>query len=582
MSADKSIELVVSGGPDLGARLAIDATVRVIGRSTGADLQLTDLAVSREHLEVSLDGASAAVCVRGSAKPFVVDGKPVSRATLAVGGQLVVGNTALTVVERRARSVDPGDTCEATAVRSLLGDRAVGARGLSAIFELSEALDAAADEPQLIAVVAAWGKKQVRAESVDLCESDGPSSEDLVERAEADGGRVTVSVPLIGLAAAALDFRLAAGAGKLSDEIRRLLAVAGRVVASSLVRLRSLTEAAAKASDLRRIAVGSAQAFLGSSPGAEQVARLLERLARSDAMALITGETGVGKSFLARLIHEASPRKDRPFRVINCAAIPENLVEAELFGHEKGAFTGAAAAREGALEAAADGTLLLDEIGDLPLTSQAKLLRVLEEKQFERLGSNRTLRLRARVLAATNRDLKQMCEEQTFRSDLFFRISVVTVAVPSLKERKNDVAMLARRFLDDLAASAGRRVSGFSPAALAALEAYPWPGNVRELRNVIEHALVLGDTALIEPTDLPPAILTTAKVAGATTKASPDGDTITLPVDLATLERRAIDSALRATGGNRTRAAALLGINRVTLYKKLRSEGVPAADEPGD
>ncbi len=566
--SDKSIELVVSGGPDLGARLVVERAARVVGRSTDAHLQLTDLAVSRQHLEVALCEGGAEVRVLGSAKPFFVDGKPAARATLAVGGQLLVGNTALTLVERRSRPADVHETVEATAVRSLLGDRAVGARGLSAIFELSEALDGAADEAQLAEVVTAWGRKQVRAESVSLSE-DGPTSEDLVERAPADGG-ICVTVPLIGVPEAALEFRLAAGAGKLSDELRRLLAVAGRVVASSLVRIRSLSEAEAKASDLRRIAVGSAQAFLGSSPGAAEVARLLERLARSDAMALVTGETGVGKSFLARLIHEASARKERPFRVINCAAIPENLVEAELFGHERGAFTGAAAAREGALESAADGTLLLDEIGDLPLTSQAKLLRVLEEKQFERLGSNRTIRLRARVLAATNRDLKQMCEEQTFRSDLYFRISVVTVAVPSLAERKGDVGMLARRFLDDLAASAGRRVTGFSPAGLAALEAYTWPGNVRELRNVIEHALVLGDTPLIEPCDLPPEIVANGKVAAAR---AADGDTVSLPMDLATLEQRAIDAALRATGGNRTRAAALLGINRVTLYKKLRIEG---------
>jgi DNA-binding NtrC family response regulator len=590
INTEKRLELVVSAGPDLGARMLVEAARRIIGRSNEADLQLTDLAVSRQHLEVELRDGRAQISVIGSAKPFTIEGKPVQRATLSLGGQFVVGNTAITIVEHRVRDVSTNETCEATAVRSLLGDRAVSARGLSAIFELTEALDSATDEHQLVAVVAAWCKKQFRSESVELFESEAPVSEDLVERGPADSGRITITVPLIGIAGATLEIRLAPGAVRLGDDLRRLLAVAGRVVASSLLRTRSLAQAEARASELRRMAVGSADSFLGSSPGATQVAKLLERLARSDAVALIIGETGVGKSFLARLIHEASPRAQRPFRVINCAAIPENLVEAELFGHERGAFTGAAGAREGALESAADGTLLLDEIGDLPLTSQAKLLRVLEEKQFERLGSNRTIRLRARVLAATNRDLKQMCEEQTFRSDLFFRISVVTVAVPSLRERRADIAMLARRFLEDLAPSAGRRVTGFSPAALAAIEGYPWPGNVRELRNVIEHALVLGDEAVIEPSDLPPEIVTAAQVAAAVTGVprapSADGvETIALPADLVTLERRAIDAALRATGGNRTRAAALLGINRVTLYKKLRAleggEGGEDAPEEG-
>jgi DNA-binding NtrC family response regulator len=254
--------------------------------------------------------------------------------------------------------------------------------------------------------------------------------------------------------------------------------------------------------------------------------------------------------------------------VLNCAAIPESLLEAELFGHERGAFTGAVSARVGAFEAAAGGTLLLDEIGELGLTSQAKLLRVIEERRFERIGSNRSIALTARILAATNRDLQAMVAAGTFRGDLFFRISVVNLRVPSLRERGDDVVLLANRLLTDLAASAGRRVRAFSPRALDAIRAYPWPGNVRELRNAIEHALVLGEGDVIEPSDLPGAI-----VGAALAHEQPaDADTVKLPATLALLEERAIAAALRATGGNRTRAAALLGINRVTLYKKLREE----------
>jgi two-component system response regulator AtoC len=295
---------------------------------------------------------------------------------------------------------------------------------------------------------------------------------------------------------------------------------------------------------------------------------VVPRLAASDATALLLGESGTGKTFVARLIHESSPRAREPLKVINCAAIPEALLEGELFGHEKGAFTGAVASRAGVFEAAGRGTVLLDEIGELPLTSQAKLLRVLEDKTYERLGSTRSLKLEARVLAATNRDLSAMCEAGTFRKDLFFRISVVSVKIPSLRERGEDVVLLARQLLGDLSGSAGRRVTDFSPGALAIVRSYPWPGNVRELRNAIEHALVLGDDATILPSDLPESMRAAAvQTAGPT---DDDPHVVRLPAKLDWLEARAIEAAMVVTGGNRTRAAALLGINRVTLYKKLK------------
>ncbi len=579
VGSDINIELVVSAGPDLGARVSLGPTPIVVGRERNAELRLTDLAVSRRHLEVRLDGGRLVVSVIGSAAPFTVAGERIEQAELQVGDKLVVGKTALSAVQSRPKQLvsDGTETCEVTDVRSLLGDMAVG---LGAIFELSEQLDKAGDEKQLEQIVGQWADKHVKtgteARIEKTQELEGPASEELVERTEAENGKLQVTVPLIGVPSAQLVFR-APAAVRVNNELRRLLAVSGRVVASSLARIRALGLVQERATELRRLAVGSADSFLGSSPGAKQVAKLLERLARSDAVALLVGETGAGKSFLARLIHEASPRAAEPLRVINCAAIPDNLVEAELFGHERGAFTGAAGARQGALEAAGKGTVLLDEIGDLPLTSQAKLLRVLEEKQFERLGSNRTLRLVARVLAATNRDLKQMVQDGSFRSDLFFRISVVSVPVPSLSERQDDIKMLAERFLADLAPSAGRRVTGFSAAAHDVLRSYSWPGNVRELRNVIEHALVLGDGPIIEPSDLPPDV---AGVAVAPQQPA-DGNTVVLPLDLATLEQRAIDAALLATNGNRTKAAALLGINRVTLYKKLKaredSEGSSAS-----
>jgi DNA-binding NtrC family response regulator len=278
---------------------------------------------------------------------------------------------------------------------------------------------------------------------------------------------------------------------------------------------------------------------------------------------LLEGETGVGKTFVARLIHESGPRSKEPLRVLNCAAIPEALLESELFGHERGAFTGAATARPGALEAAGRGTVLLDEIGELPLASQAKLLRVLEEKRFERLGSNRSLRLEARVLAATNRDLAEMVAAGTFRADLFYRVAVVKMRVPPLRERGEDIVLLAERLLSDLATSAGRRVHGFSEEALEIVKRYPWPGNVRELRNAIERALAVGEGPTIQPQDLPETVHA----------ATPPR----LPARLDWLEQRAIEAALQATGGNQRRAALLLGINRVTLHRKLKAPGDPGA-----
>ena len=577
ITESKGIDIVVSAGPDLGARVPVGPKPVIVGRGRDADLQLTDLTVSRRHLEIRPTGQGIVVRVVGEAAPFTAGGQTTGEAELALGDKFVIGNTALSAVERKPQVAGPSgqtETCEVTTVRSLLDATALDARGLTAIFELTERLDQAASQGELEVAVAAWARQHVRAQTTVLEGVEAPPSNDLLERTSGD--TIEVTAPLIGIADSVLVFRIPATAGRITVELRRLLAVSGRVIASSLVRIRALSLVTKQASELRRLAVGSADSFLGSTPAAEQVGKLMMRLAQSQAVALLSGETGAGKSFLARLIHEASPRASEPFRVINCAAIPENLVEAELFGHEKGAFTGAAGARHGALEDAGRGTVLLDEIGDLPLTSQAKLLRVLEEKQFERLGSNRTIALHARVLAATNRDLKQMTQDGTFRSDLYFRVSVVTVPVPPLRERSDDIAMLAERFLADLAPSAGRRVTGFSPAGMAALKSYRWPGNVRELRNVVEHALVLGDGPIIEPSDLP------AEVAGrepASTPASGNADSVQLPLDLATLEHRAIEAALRHTGGNRTRAASILGINRVTLYKKLRVIEAPSAPE---
>jgi two-component system response regulator HydG len=350
---------------------------------------------------------------------------------------------------------------------------------------------------------------------------------------------------------------------------RRSLVVAGGVCALAIGRLYALRAVEEDRDLMRSQALGRARGFLGASPAAQRISKLLPRLAASESCVLLLGETGSGKTFVARLLHEASDRAQEPFRVINCAAIPESLLESELFGSERGAFTGAVTARAGAFEAAGAGTILLDEVAELPLSSQAKLLGVLEERRFQRIGSNREIVLRARVLAATNRDLSAMVEAGTFRRDLYYRLSVVSIPVPALRERPEDIALLAQQVLGDLAATASRRVRGFTPAALEAIQRYPWPGNVRELRNAVERAIVLGEGDLIDVADLP-EIITAAGNTGTVDPAEPT--LVRLPANLAWLEERAIEAALAATSGNRTRAAALLGIHRMTLVKKLRGE----------
>jgi DNA-binding NtrC family response regulator len=574
-SSDNQLALLVVAGADRGARLEVGPRASVVGRARDVDLVLTDPGVSRRHLEVLQAGEKVEVRVVAGAAPFLVGEMPMEHAELRRGERILVGNTLLEVASAPEDTPPDAAAGDRTDLRVLLGGAATEVRGLAALFALSQAIDEADDLPSITRALRAWAAQHAHAADASLLvgpDLDGtpptdPGAGKLVERPTPDPGGTLVRVPAGAVPHAGIEFRLRMPPHQVTDALRRLLVVAGAVCASSLARQRAFDSMVKNSQALRQLAVGSARVFLGDSAAATQIAGVIPRLAASDALVLLLGETGAGKSFVARLIHESSARSREPLRIINCAAIPETLVEAELFGHERGAFSGASSARAGAFEAAGRGTLLLDEIAELPPTSQAKLLRVLEERRFERIGSNRIIPLEARVLAATNRDLQAMVQEGAFRRDLFFRISVVTVRLPALRDRGDDVVLLARHILRDLAASAGRRVSDFSPAALDVIRAYPWPGNVRELRNAIEHAIVLGEGPSIEPSDFPPGL--EAPVPVCPTPVAP-GAGPDLPTRLDELEWLAIDAALAKTGGNRTRAAALLGIDRVTLYHKLK------------
>jgi len=287
------------------------------------------------------------------------------------------------------------------------------------------------------------------------------------------------------------------------------------------------------------------------------VLELVETVAASDSTVLITGESGTGKEVVARAIHATSPRRYNPMVIVNCGALPEGILESELFGHEAGAFTGARARHKGKFEAAEGGTVFLDEIGEVSPKVQVELLRVLEEKVVTRLGGTAPVPVDFRIISATNRDLQAALKEGAFREDLYWRLNVVHIDIPPLRERPEDVPVLAEQFLAKFAQSMSRRPMRFSPEAKDALAAYPWPGNVRELQNAIERAVVVGRGDVVRAGDLPLRITQTP--------ASGPG-----PGSLAEAERAHVQSVLDASGWNITRAARVLDVDRVTLYNKIR------------
>ena len=298
------------------------------------------------------------------------------------------------------------------------------------------------------------------------------------------------------------------------------------------------------------------------------VLEMVNRVAPTDSTVLITGETGTGKELIARAIHQQSPRRNRPLVVVNCSAIPETLLESEMFGYEKGAFTGAVRDKSGLIDMANTGTLFLDEVGDLPPSIQIKLLRVIETGEFRPVGGTRIARADVRIIAATNRDLKKLMHEGRFREDLFYRLNVIHIHIPPLRERPKDIPALVEFFMQKACAKFGKCVREIDPAALQLLYRYSWPGNVRELENVIERAIILSGGARITPADLPLELVQQESEQ----PDESDGKS------LESVEREHILRVLRETGGNKAQAARILGITKKTLYAKLRRYGLMKAD----
>jgi two-component system response regulator HydG len=311
------------------------------------------------------------------------------------------------------------------------------------------------------------------------------------------------------------------------------------------------------------------EGIVGQSPPMQRVYDVLQQVSSSNATVLILGESGTGKELVARAIHTNSPRKDRPFVAVNCAALSQGLIESELFGHVKGAFTGAIAAKEGMLVYADGGTLFLDEVGDMPLETQAKLLRVLETREVQPVGGNATRKVDVRVVAATNRELRALVSEGKFRGDLLFRLQVVTITLPPLRERPGDVPLLLDHFLTALASEHGRPVRGITPEARALLVRYAWPGNVRELRNALETMVLLARREVLDVVDVPEHI---QQAIGQPGKASGHYELAGRP--LSEVERDLIAATLKLTEGNRQKAARMMGIGERTLYRKLNEYGL--------
>ncbi len=321
--------------------------------------------------------------------------------------------------------------------------------------------------------------------------------------------------------------------------------------------------------------------LVGSSPAMLEVYKLVARVSENRSTILIEGESGTGKELIARAIHSNSPRREKPFVPVNCGALPDQLLESEMFGYEKGAFTGAAAAKAGLFESANGGTLFLDEIGDLGAALQVKLLRVMQDQEVRRVGSTTSTKVDVRVIAATNRDLAGLVKEGRFRDDLYYRLNVVRIVLPPLSERREDIPMLAYHFLQKYAGGAAH-VKGFLPATMTLLKEYAWPGNVRELENAIERAMSLSHGPLLLPEDLPEPLRQQVAPAGIHAESQPGRADNEALLTLDEVEKRHLVRVLKETRGNKVKASKVLGIDRRTLYRMAERFGLDLGDDADD
>ncbi len=606
--------VVVISGPSKGTIVRMSGNQLSVGRDPANNLCLPDRAVSRKHFAISETDAGFHLVDLESHNGTFVNGIPVRRKLLGHGDTIRIGQCELVflitederLVSRMVQFRDDAQLDRGSTVSMqmappwvLLGtDVGRMARDLNALFKIANTINSIREldllQRQLLQliceVVPADSGAIVITRHVDDEEPSSSSSwdrksggaakvrirRDLVQRAlwersfifskpspGADEAESVLCVPLVAVdRTIGVLYLIASGAtgGFQEDHLNFVNSAAG----IAAVTLENVLTLEALRSENRRLQaeLELEEAIIGESKPMRQLADFIGKVAHGDSTVLIRGESGTGKELVAYGIHRNSPRAEKPFIAINCAAIPETLLESELFGHEKGAFTGAIGTKKGKLEVAESGTVFLDEIGDLAPQLQAKLLRVLQQREFERVGGVRALKFDARVIAATNRNLEQAIKNGQFRQDLYYRLNVVATVVPPLRERVDDIPLLALYFAAKYSEKCKRSVKGISSEARALLTTYSWPGNVRELENAIEHAVVLGLSDEILAEDLPEALLETQ---------SPQHDSMKYHDRLNRLKKQMIMEAVTQTRGNYTEAAKLLGLHPNYLHRLIRS-----------
>jgi transcriptional regulator with GAF, ATPase, and Fis domain len=623
--------LIVIEGPDLGSEHDLQEGGPQVsftaGRDPRADVPLSDTAVSRQHFRLEWSPRGWRAIDLGSRNQTFLNGEPMKEAFLSDGDVLRAGDTevrferpgaaveltggASTIIKeipvgaRAGTAVAPGERmAKARRTFASIRDAAAGGSAAELAQKLLEEILATTRADRAAILVrdgaAADGRWLVRAGHEASSAGAGGAirvSTSIVRKVAEEGKAVLFRDPLaderlrdkasvvaeeIASAVAAPVETSRGGAGVLYADRRggnaafvpedlEILAEAADAVGPVIDRLAEEVDLKAENRNLIR-SIAHSKRIIGRSPAVTGILEFIRRAAPTPMTVLIQGETGTGKELVASAIHYASPRRGRPFVAINCAALPENLVESELFGHERGAFTGAVTRKKGRFELADRGTILLDEVGELSLACQAKLLRLLEERELERLGGVEPIPVDVRVVAATNKNLLEAVSAGAFREDLYYRLSVLNLEVPPLRERPEDIALLAHHFVAE--SSGGQKKLG--EEALARLIAHPWPGNVRQLRNVMESAVVLGGAAVIHPEDLllPAPRAARAEDSSPRSRGTAAGETPWQPMTLEEIEKEHIERVLAHTGGNKKRAAEILGIERCTLYAKLKGYGM--------
>lgn len=545
-----SAELIVVAGPLLGERYALGPAELKIGRSPSSEIRLEESGAAWDHCLLRPDDTGWRVVDLHTGGGTYVNGMRVREQTLEPGDQINVGETIFAYRDSAAADRDAG--APAPTEPTLL-------RACSLIF-LFRALAMARNDRQRAMLEA-----QIVALIGDLVPSSGGAVRLGGELPPAPETSVLLPLHVRGEVAGALAAWFPPEEAVNLNDHRDTLSAVATLAAAALENARDFTRLQNENELLRERLDAVETGIVGDTPLVQKLIHVIQRVAPQDASVLILGESGTGKELVARALHRLSPRASRPFVAINCAALTENLLESELFGHEKGAFTGAITQKKGKLEMAEGGTVFLDEIGELASPLQAKLLRVLQQREFERVGGVSSHRLNVRIVAATNRDLLAEVRRGSFREDLYHRLNVVAVKVPPLRERAGDIPNLAKFFLERASARCRRRVIGISEEALRYLVAYAWPGNVRELENAIERAVVLGESDHVIPDDLPETILEAAAVP-----AVPGA----LQTSVTETKRELILAAWREAGRDHNAAALRLKLHPNSLRRLIRVLGL--------